>query len=374
MKAINAFVGLDVHRDRISVAVAEAGRTGEVRLLGAIPNNGQAIDKLIKKLTDRHGSIEVVYEAAPCGYAVYRRLFAKGQACRVVAPSCTPKKAGDRIKNDTPDAITLARLLRAGELTFVWVPDEVHEAMRDLVRARHSASNDLRRARQRVLSFLLKYGRRFDRKLWGYSHRVWLADQSFEHPAQQITFQTYLNAEEQAAERRASIDDQLGRLLPHWSLAPVVEALQALRGIGLIIAVSMVAEIGDFQRFANPRQLMAFLGVVPGEYSSGSSIRRRSITKTGNGALRALLFEAAWHYRLVPKVGQRLLRRRPSVPQAIKDIAWKAQVRLNSRYRQLVGRGKRSQIAITAVARELLGFIWAIACQVEVARSQPSAT
>ncbi len=288
MEAINAFVGLDVHRDRISVAIAEAGRTGEVRLWGTIPNNGPALDKLIKKLSDRHGNLEIVYEAGPCGYAVYRRLSAKGHTCRVIAPSCTPRKAGDRIKNDTRDAITLARLLRAGELTFVWVPDEVHEAMRDLVRARHSASNDLRRARQRILSFLLKYGRRFDRKLWGHIHRVWLANQLFEHPAQQITFQTYLNAEEQAASRRTSIDEQLTELLPHWSLAAVVEALQALRGIGLIIAVSLVAEIGDFQR---------------------------------------------------------------------------------SRYRQLVGRGKRSQIAITAVARELLGFIWAIARQAEAARS-----
>ncbi len=370
MQAIDAFVGLDVHKDRISVAIAEAGRAGEVRTWGAIPNNGPAIDKLLKRLSDRHGILEIVYEAGPCGYAVYRRLSARGYVCRVVAPSCTPRKAGDRIKNDTRDAITLARLLRAGELTFVWVPDEVHEAMRDLVRARHAASNDLRRARQRILSFLLKYGRRFQRKLWGHIHRIWLADQSFDHPAQQITFQTYLNAEEQAAARRASIDEQLGELLPHWSLAPVVDALQALRGVGFIVAVSMVAEIGDFHRFANPRQLMAFLGVVPGEHSSGSRIRRRSITKTGNGALRALLFEAAWHYRLVPKVGQRLLRRRPPVPQAVKDIAWKAQVRLGGRYRQLVARGKRSQIAITAVARELLGFIWAVACHVELALPQ----
>jgi transposase len=373
MDEINAFVGLDVHKDKISVAIAEAGRGGEVRLWGTIPNNGQAIDKVMKRLGNRHGAMEIVYEAGPCGYGIYRRLSSQGYTCRVVAPSRTPRRSGDRIKNDTRDAIALARLLRAGELSFVWVPDEVHEAMRDLVRARHSASNDVRRTRQRILSFLLRHGRRFHRTTWRYGHRIWLADQSFEHPAQQIAFQTYLNAEEQAVARRASIDQELARLLPHWSLAPVVDALQSLRGIGLIIAISIVAEIGDFKRFSNARQLMAFLGIVPGEHSSGSSVRPGGITKTGNAPLRALLFEAAWHYRLMPKVGSRILRRRPSASQAARDIAWKAQVRLNARYRHLVARGKRSQIAITAVARELVGFIWAIACSTDAATSSASA-
>jgi len=371
--SFNAFVGLDVHRDSISVAIADAGRGGEVRLWGTIPNTGPALEKLMKKLKTKKGEIEVVYEAGPCGYAIYRRLMDAGIACRVIAPNRMPRRAGERIKNDTRDAITLARLLRAGELTFIWVPDEVHEAVRDLVRARHAASNDVRRARQRILSFLLKYGRKYDGATWRYKHRMWLANQSFEHPAQQITFQTYLNAEEQAVARRASIDAELAKLLPHWSLAPAVRALQALRGIGAVIAITIVAEIGEFRRFTNPRQLMAFLGLVPGEHSSGSTIRPRAITKTGNSPLRALIFEAAWHYRQIPKVGEFTLRRRPSVPQSIKDIAWKAQLRLNHRFRHLLAKGKKAQVAITAVARELVGFIWAVGCAAEQPAGSASA-
>lgn len=366
MGEFNAFIGLDVHRDTISVAIAEAGRGGEVRSWGIVPNSGPGLEKLMKKLANKHGAIEVVYEAGPCGYGIYRRLIDAGIACRVIAPNRMPRRAGERIKNDTRDAVTLARLLRAGELAFIWVPDEVHEAVRDLVRARHSASSDVRRARQRILSFLLKYGRKYDGATWRHKHRMWLANQSFDHPAQQITFQTALNTEEQAVARRASIDTELANLLPHWSLAPAVIALQALRGIGSVIAITIVAEIGEFRRFTNARQLMAFLGLVPGEHSSGSTIRPRAITKAGNSPLRALIFEASWHYRQIPKVGEFTLRRRPDLPQAIKDIAWKAQLRLNGRYRHLLAKGKRAQVAITAVARELVGFIWAIGCAAEL--------
>lgn len=361
----SAYVGLDVHRDSISVVIADSGRGGDVRLWGTVPNNGKALLKLLKRLIAKHGKIEVVYEAGPCGYGIYRQLLAAGIDCRVIAPNRMPRRVGERMKNDTRDAITLARLLRAGELTFIWVPDEVHEAVRDVVRARHAASCDLRRARQRILSFLLRYGRKYDGATWRYKHRMWLAKQSFEHPAQQITFQTYLNAEEQALARRESIDAELEKLLPHWSLEPVVKALQALRGIGAVIAITIVAEIGVFQRFTNACQLMAFLGLVPGERSSGSTIRPRSITKTGNTSLRALIFEASWHYRQIPKIGEFTLRRRPDVPQEIKDIAWRAQLRLNSRFRHLLAKGKRAQVAITAVARELVGFIWAVGCATE---------
>ena len=305
------------------------------------------------------------YEAGPCGYGIYRQLTKLGFACRIVAPSTIPKRRGDRIKNDTRDAVTLARLLRAGELSFVWIPDEVHEAMRDLVRARQVAANDLRTARARIQMFLLKRERRYDRKPWGYRHRVWLSDQQFEHPAQQIAFQSYINVMEQTEERKADLERQIGELVIHWSLGPVVQALQVLKGVGLIIAATLAAEIGDFTRFTNPQQLMAFLGLVPGEHSSGSSIRQRGITRTGNSPLRALLFEAAWCYRTTPKVGQWMLTRRPDVDQAIKDIAWKAQLRLNCRYRKLMARGKRSSVATTAVARELLGFVWDIATRVQ---------
>ncbi|WP_373415025.1 IS110 family transposase [Ensifer aridi] len=362
MERMAAYVGLDVHKDIIAIAVAEAERNGEIRSWGTITNTPSAVDKMLQKLRSRYTDLEFAHEAGPTGYGLYRRLVAKGAKCTVVAPSMTPKKPGDRIKNDTRDAAMLARLLRAGELTAVWVPDEVHEAMRDLARARQTSSYDVRKARQRIPSFLLRHGRSFGAKSWTYRHRVWLSDQSFDHAAQQIAFQSYLNAHEQAESRRKELDEQIAELIPHWSLAPIVEALQALKGVGLIVAVALVAEIGDFMRFANPRQLMAYLGLVPGERSSGKSIRPGGITKSGNITLRSLLFEAAWCYRNRPKVGQWCWTRMPETQQIIKDIAWRAQVRLHGRYQKLVAKGKRSQIAVTAVARELLGFIWAV-CQ-----------
>jgi transposase len=357
----NAYVGLDVHKDSISVAVAEAGRDGEVRPWGVVRNTPDAVTKLARRLVERHRTVEFAYEAGPCGYTLHRHLTAAGLTCRVVAPSRTPRKPGDRIKNDARDAVTLARLLRAGELTFVWVPDEVHEAMRDLVRARQTAANDVRQARAHIQMFLLKHGIRYLGKPWGFRHRVWLADRRFPHPAQQLALQSYLNRLDQAESRKRQLEQQLAELVPAWSLAPVVTALQALKGIQLVIAATLVAEVGDFSRFTSPRQLMAFLGLVPSEHSSGRRIRPGGITKAGNVAARSLLFEAAWSYRLPAKVGQAMWLKQRGIAQAWRDISWKAQVRLSSRYRKLVGRGKKSNVAVTAVARELLGFVWAIA-------------
>jgi transposase len=361
MPATNAFVGLDVHKDSISVAIADAGRDGEVRFWGSLQNSEAAIAGLCSRLERRHGRLEYVYEAGPCGYRLYRQLTARGSLCHVISPSHTPRRAADRIKNDTRDALTLARLLRAGELTPIWIPDEIHEAMRDLVRARQMASYDVRKSKQRIQSFLLRHGRRYEGKPWTGKHRIWLSNQSFEHPAQQLAFQSCLNARTQCEARRAEIEQQIGELIPAWHLAPVVHALQALRGVAQTIAVAIVAEIGDFRRFAHARQLMVFLGLIPSEHSSGASVRQGGITKAGNVGLRALLFEAAWCYRSKAKIGAHMLARQPDdLPQEVRDIGWRAQVRLCARYRRLLARGKKSQVAVTAVARELVGFVWDI--------------
>lgn len=359
----DVYVGLDVHKDTITVAMADAGRDGEVRSWGAIAHERAAIDRMLARIARRHENPAFVYEAGFSGYGLHRYLTGKGYDCQVAAPSRTPLRPDhQRQKNDTRDALALARLHRAGELVCIWTPDAVHEAMQDLVRARCVASHQVRKARQRISCYLLKYDRRYDRKRWGYRHRMWLADLRFDHAAQQFALQSYVNEEEQAVARRAQIDAQIETLMSDWSRASVVRNLTALRGVDVVIAAAVVAAVGDFTRFPTARHLMSYLGLVPGERSSGGTMRPRGITKTGPSAVRALLFEAAWLYRLPPKVGQwqRTYRKAPS--QAAIDVAWKAQLRLHSRYRRLTERrGKRSQVATTAVARELVGFIWAIA-------------
>jgi transposase len=356
-----AYVGLDVHKDSVAVAVAAAEKDGEVRFHGNIPNTEHALVALFKKLSETLKIVEVAYEAGPTGYKVHRLLTERGFACRMVAPSLIPKTTRDRIKNDHRDAMTLARLLRAGELAAIWVPDEIHESVRDLVRSHHAAARDLRTAKARIQSFLLRHQRSYPGKAWTGRHRIWLANLQFATKAQQITLQNYVIAMEQALARRDQIEGQMREIAPEWALYPLVVNLQALRGVAFLIAMTVVSEIGDFSRFGHPAHLMAFLGLVPGEHSSGARTRGTGITRTGNTHVRTLLYEAAWHYRSRPKVGSWMLQRMPAdIPQAIRDVAWKAQLRLHKRYGALCRAGKKTQVAVTAVARELVGFIWSI--------------
>jgi transposase len=361
------FVGLDVHKDSIDVAIAEDGRDGEVRHYGKIGGDIPALDKVIRRLQSRGATLRVVYEAGPCGYEIYRYLSRRGIDCMVVAPGMIPKRSGDRIKNDRRDALSLARLHRAGELSPVYVPREEDEAMRDLVRGREDAKKAEKRAKQQLGGFLLRHGRRCEvGKPWSRAYRRWLGDQSFAHPAQQIAFQEYVAAVEQCQERVERLTEQIRILVPEWRLAPVVEAFQAMRGVSLLVAATMAAEVGDLSRFDNPRQLMAYLGLVPSEHSSGGSVRRGSITKTGNGHARRVLVEGAWSHRYPARVSRALGDRQEGLPEVVRDIAWKAQVRLCQRFRHLEAVGKPKQVVVTAIAREMAAFLWAIAREVPI--------
>src|SRR6267378_1729441 len=370
------YVGLDVHKESIVVAVAVGGLRGEVREYGRIANTAAALDRLMRKLSGEGVGLRFCYEAGPCGYGIQRHLSAHGHECMVVAPSLIPKRAGDRVKTDRRDAASLARLHRAGELTAVWVPDVGHEAMRDLVRARLDAVHSLRRARQQLSGFLLRQGCHYRRPAWTKLHRPhgsspWaegsrLAGLKFELAVHHIVLEDYVQAVEAAAARRDRLTAQIEAMLPDWSLAPVVAALQTMRGMALVNAATLIAELGDLSRFANPRQLMAYLGLVPSEHSSGSSVKRGGITKAGNAAARRLLIEAAWSYRFPARLSRELLLRQERQPRLIRDIAWKGQVRLCARYRRLARTGKPANIVTTAIARELAGFVWAIARQVTV--------
>jgi transposase len=353
------YVGLDTDSKHIDVALAEPLPQGEVRYWGQIANEPAAVERLMKRLRKDGRELVVCYEAGPCGYGLYRQLNGRpGVTCQVVAPSMTPRRPGDRVKTNRRDCLSLAKLLRAQELTAIWVPDAAHEAMRDLVRARSAAQGDLNRCRQRIGGFLLRQGIRYAAgKPWTKRHRLWLGRLDFAEAAHRLMFAELLDALDQAKARHDRLIDHIRELVPRWSLAWLVDAIQAMRGYRLINAVTVAAEIGDPRRFSSPRPLMAFLGAVPSEHSTGETIWRGPITKTGNRRARKALIEAAWTYTRPSRAPAAPTHHAP----AVRAIAEKARHRLSGRYRRLVARGKLPVVAVTAIARESLGFIWAIA-------------
>ena len=360
------YVGLDVHKKTIAVAFADQGDS-EVRPYGVVDSNLSSLDKIVRKLVSRGGEPRFVYEAGPCGYGIYRHMKEQNIECMVAAPSLIPKKSGDRIKNDRRDAIKLARLYRSGELTAVHVPNSEDEAMRDLTRAREDSKNAERKARQQLGAFLLRHGLVYSGKShWSLAHWRWISDIKMEHEAQQFTLQEYVDTVRSCSQRVERVTEKIRLLAGQWRFGPVVEALQALKGVCLVVAATVIAEIGDLSRFDNPRHLMAFLGLIPTQHSSGDNIKLGRITKTGNGHARRMLIQAAWSYRLPARVSRRLRDRQENLPEKIWKIAWKAQVRLCTRYRRLLARGKPTQVTTTAIARELAAFMWAIFRTVEV--------
>jgi len=360
MEQDSTVVGLDVHKDTITVAVLPVG-ADRIAETTRIENHPRAIETLVQRLRARYGLMTFVYEAGPCGYDVQRQLTALGQCGVVIAPALTPRRPGDRVKTDRRDAEKLARLYRAGELTPIYVPTRAEEAARDLVRAREDAVADRLRARHRLAKFLLRQGRVYrETKSWGVAHRQWLTAQRFEWPALQQTFEAYVRTIDETQARLTHLEQTLQSLAQQEPYQQPVQALRCLKGVETLTALTLVVETQDFRRFSTAAAFMSFTGLVPSEASSGSTVRRGSITKTGNAHLRRVLVEAAWCSRHGQIVSRELAARRQAAPTAVVQLARKAQARLHRRYWRLLHRGKVPGVTVTAVARELAGFVWAI--------------
>ncbi len=369
------FIGLDTHKDFSEVVTIADQRDCQHTALGRIASNRQAFTKLARRLQSQHpnSTLHFVYEAGPCGFWIYRLLTSLGHTCYVVAPSLIPKRPGERIKTDKRDAIKLARLMRANELSPIYVPEAEDEAVRDLSRAREAACHDLKRAKHQIKSFLLRnfinYGGSAN---WGPKHRRWLAEMILPHPAQQIVLQELIHMLNERTQRLNNLDNELAHIVSQWRFYPVVKAIQAMRGVSLIIASGLICELGDLTRFDHPSKLMAYIGLVPSEHTSSDKRRLGSITKMGNTRARRLLVEGAHSYRYPPKVSVEMEKRQQELPQAIKDIAWQAQLRLCRRYQRLMHRGKHRNIVVVATAREMVAYLWAIIQLVPLEAVKPS--
>lgn len=362
MSEFSSFIGLDVHKDSIAIAVAEAGRDS-AKYLGAIPSDTTRLRSRLKRFGDP-SSVHVCYEAGPTGYGLYRKLLEWGYRCDVIAPGKTPRRVTDRVKTDRRDAERLAHFLRSGDLTAIRVPTEEEEAMRDLLRAREDAKQAEKRAKKQLAMFLLRHGRVWTgQSNWTLKHMLWIGAQSFDNEADVVVLGDYLHEVRRLTERVKSLTTSVEELAPNLDCSPLIVALQALRGVKTLVATWVAIEIGDFRRFPTARHFMSFLGVTPSEVSSGNSRKLGGITKAGNVRLRSILMQAAWAYRLTPRVEGTLLRRNRKASQAVRDIAWRAQERLHRKLHRLTARGKPKNKALVAVARELAGFVWDIARQ-----------
>ena len=362
-ETITGFVGLDAHAESTAIGFAEAGREAP-HFVGTVGPKFAELSKAVAKLGDP-GRLLIVYEAGPCGFALARELRAAGYRCEVVAPSKIPRRPGDRVKTDRRDALSLARLARAAELTFVLIPDERDEAIRDLSRSRIDAVRARLKARQQLKALLLRHGRRYTGKTsWTAAHERYLATVTFAHRAQDIAFVEYRQAISQAQARVERLSQALAQELEHWRMRPLVQALMTLRGVDQLVAITLVVELGELKRFAHPRELMGYLGLVPSEHTSGEKRRLGAITKTGNGHARRVLIEAAWNYRYPPRITTPLQKRQEKQPSEVRTIAWRAQLSLNHRYRTLTARGLQHNKICVAIARELAGFIWSIGQQI----------
>ena len=365
MREFSNYIGLDVHKDTIAVGIADNDDT-EPRFWGTIQHEAEAVRRLVQRFSRGDRRLKFCYEAGPCGYGLYRLLLKLGQAVTVVAPSLIPRSAGERVKTDRRDAVSLARLDRRGDLTAVWVPGEDHEAVRDLSRAREDLKIVDKQLRQRLNAFLLRHGKVYEgRQRWTQAHFRWLERQRFASPHQQIVFEEYIEAVRQARARTANLEQRLREAMEDWSLGETATALTALRGIDQIASMTVVAELGDITRFSRPPELMSFVGMTPSESSSGSRRRQGRLTKAGNTHVRRMLIECAWGYRFPARKTAVIQRRAEKSSPQVQALAWQAQQRLCGKFRRLAARGKPSTVIVVAIARELLGFIGAITREVK---------